>query len=60
MNKITVDKNTLLYVMEQTLVKGISLGKKNTIDTDIESVIKSLAEQFTNDVSRYALAKCRV
>jgi hypothetical protein len=60
MNKITVDKNTLLYVMEQTLVKGIALGKNNTIDTDIESVVKSLAEQFTNDVSRYSLAKCRV
>lgn len=60
MNKITVDKNTLLYVMEQTLVKGIALGKKNTIDTDIESVVKSLAEQFTNDVSRYSLAKSRV
>lgn len=58
--QITVDKPTLLYVMEQCLVKGISLGKKGTLDTSIESVIKSLAEQFTNDVERYSYAKCQV
>lgn len=59
MKKITTSKNTLLYVMEQCLVKGISLGKQNKVDTDIESVVKSLSEQFTNDVEKYSNAKQR-
>lgn len=60
MSKITVDKNVLLYVMEQTLVKGISLGKKGNVDTNIDAVAKSLSEQFTNDVERYSKAKYRM
>jgi len=56
--QITVSKNTLKYVMEQCLVKGISLGKKG-VDQDIESVIESLSQQFTNDVEKFSYAKQR-
>lgn len=47
------------YVIEQALVKGISLGKKNSVDMNVESVIQSLSEQFTRDIERYSLAKPR-
>lgn len=45
--------------MEQALIKGISLGKKNSIDTNIESVIQSISEKYTKDLERYSLAKTR-
>ena len=58
-NKITVDKSVLLYVMEQAIVKGISMGKKNNVDMSVEEAVSSLSKQFTNDVDRYSLAKPR-
>lgn len=45
--------------MEQALIKGISLGKSKGVDTNIESVIQSLSEQYTKDLERYSLAKTR-
>jgi len=59
MKQITATKDTILYVMEQAVLKGISLGKRNAIDVDIESVVKSLSEQLTNDLERYSYAKQR-
>ena len=56
---ITVEKKVLTYVMEQAVLKGISMGKKNIVDINIENVIKSLAETFSNDVEKYSKAKSR-
>ena len=59
MGKITVEKSVIKYVMEQCLVKGISLGKKNIVDVDVESVVESLSQQFTNDGEKYSNAKAK-
>lgn len=59
MKQITATKGTINYMIELAVLKGISLGKKNTVDVDIESVVKSLSEQLTNDLERYSHAKQR-
>jgi len=59
MSKITAEKSVIKYVMEQCLVKGISLGKKNIVDVDVESVVESISQQFTNDVEKYSNAKAK-
>lgn len=60
MKKIETNDSVVKYIIEQAIVKGISLGKKNIVDTNIESEIQSLAEQFTRDIERYSLAKPRI
>ena len=57
MKKFETNDAVVKYVIEQAIVQGISLGKKNTIDVDIENVIKSMSERFAKDVERYSLAK---
>lgn len=59
MKKIETTDTIIKYIMEQALIKGISLGKKNSIDTNIESVIQSISEKYTKDLERYSLAKTR-
>lgn len=60
MKKIETNDSVVRYIIEQAIVKGISLGKKNIVDTNIESEIQYLAEQFTRDIERYSLAKPRI
>lgn len=59
MKQITASRATILYVMEQAIVKGISIGKKGQVDLDIESVVQSISKEFTNDLERYSNAKAK-
>lgn len=59
MNKITVNKSVIEYVIGLAIVKGIALGKRGEVDIDVEDVIQSLSKQFTNDIERYSKAKPR-
>ena len=54
MNKINVDKKVLLYV------KAYSDGKNGKAGTNIDTVVKKLAEQFANDVHNGSLVRFRV
>lgn len=60
MKKIETNDTVVKYIIEQAIVKGISLGKKNIVDINIESEIQSLSEKFTRDIERYSLAKPRI
>ena len=59
MQEITVSKSIIKYVLEQAVLKGISMGKEGIVDVDIESVIESLAETFSNDIEKYSKATNR-
>lgn len=56
-NKIKVSKEVLLYVAEQLYVKAYSDGKKGASTANMETVVNTLADQFTKDVERFSLAK---
>lgn len=59
LQEITVSKSIIKYVLEQAVLEGISMEKKGDVDVDIESVIESLAETFSNDIEKYSKAKSR-
>lgn len=58
-SKITVDQNTLLYVMEQLYVKAYSDGKKGLQTGFSPDTIQSIAKEFVYDTERYSYAKSR-
>ena len=57
--QITVNKSVLIYVMEQLYTKAYSDGEKGLQTGFNPDTIRTLAEQFTNDVEKYSNAKSR-